>query len=125
MTHFDKCRTTEQGFSTIEMLVALPILIVGLTSAVMVTFASQSIVLDTETNGVGLELAQTNSEDAKAFSKTNFYGLSTTSTNQTVDGLTYAVARKVSDFPCLKVVESRANRSATSLSFSLVVIGKT
>lgn len=109
--YFGNKINSESGFSTMEMLIALPLLVVGLSAAVLISFGSQSMALDAQTNSEGLELAQADSEQARRDADNDFYSLVDGNSTVSLGGLDYAVNRKVSDYPCMKAVESRVEWS--------------
>ena len=95
-----------RGQSTLEMLIALSVLILCVSAAILVSFGSQSTSVDSETSGEAIYKAQAQLEEARALSRGNFAGVSsyTTSTTSTIS---YAGQLSVQDLtPCLKQVTS-------------------
>lgn len=88
------------------MLVALPLLVLGIVAAVMISFGNQSMALDAESNANALELAQQDSEEARLSAKQDFFAMQSSTSSKTIDGLGYTINRKVTDYPCLKAIES-------------------
>ncbi len=58
--------------STLEMLMALALLVVSITTAVTVTFSNQSISVDAETNNQALYMVKRSAEDARATARQDF-----------------------------------------------------
>lgn len=69
-----KSKSFQKGFSTLEILLALAILSLTLTSVILVTFGNQSTSIDSQTNNEALAKAQAQIETMRALAKT---GLST------------------------------------------------
>ena len=94
-----------RGQSTIEMLIALMVLILSLTTVITVSFGSQSISLDTQTNGEALEKARSVLEDARAAARKDFAALVSVSSTDDI----YRKDLLVQDAAaCKKTVTSRA-----------------
>jgi len=72
----------DRGQSTIEILVAITILTVGIASAILVVSSSQSISVDAAESNAALRLAEGNIESANASLQLNFYGLTSNSSTQ-------------------------------------------
>lgn len=67
------------GQSIIEVLVALFIISLSLSSVIAVVFGGQAVSVDTERNSEGLYKAQKNLEEIRALAKEDFSGVSSTS----------------------------------------------
>jgi len=71
MAYF-KFKFHQAGFSTIEMLLAMFILILSLTAVITVSFSSQSLVIGSRTNAEALNIAQGLLEKAQADARQDF-----------------------------------------------------
>jgi len=92
-----------RGSSILEVLIAMTILTLGISAAVMVVFGNQSLKIDNETNSEALYMAKSWLERARASSTIDF--LSIASTTSTSDMYTQRLA--VDDLtPCLKEASS-------------------
>ncbi len=101
----DKCN--QAGISTLEMLIALALITVSITSATVITFGNQSISVDNETNNQALFKAQAAIEKAKADSRQDFNSVNSESRILENIGEPYFKEFKVSDIsPCLKEISS-------------------
>jgi len=67
-----KEKTEAKGSGILEVLLAIAILTLGISAATMLTFASQSLELDTETSQEALQMAKEYLEDARAESRGDF-----------------------------------------------------
>lgn len=67
-----KTRKHPAGFSTLEMLIAMTILVMTLSAVVLVSFSNQSTVIDSQTNSEALGIAQGLLEKAQADSGKDF-----------------------------------------------------
>lgn len=72
------------GFSTLEMLIAMTILILVLSAVILVSFGNQSVLTDSQTNTEALSLAQGLLEQEQALARKDFRLVTPTST---VDGI--------------------------------------
>jgi Tfp pilus assembly protein PilV len=61
-----------KGFSTVEILVAMVVMILTVTATIGLVFGSQSLVLDSETSSEALSIAQELIENAQADSRKDF-----------------------------------------------------
>jgi len=68
----------EQGSSIIEVLIAIAILSIGISAATMLSFASQSLEVDTDTSQEALYMAKEILETARADSRESFFSVSDT-----------------------------------------------
>ena len=66
-----------RGQSTLEILIALAILTIALSTIIVVAVGNQSVSVDTENSHQALYLAQENLEDAKVMAKADFSSLVT------------------------------------------------
>ena len=108
-------RGNKMGFITVEMLVALSLLVVSLTSLTILGFGSQSLTVDSYTNDEALQMAILQLENARKTAKTNFESITATSTTNGI----YSSQLSVENFDCLKHVSSqvtwnRNNRPQTT-----------
>src|SRR3989344_5276644 len=74
-----KLKTINSGQSTLELLVALGLIILAISSMGIVYFSSQSISVDTELSDLALLKAREGLEDARADARENWAGLTTSS----------------------------------------------
>ncbi len=70
----------ESGFSTLDLLIALPLLILCIVTVIIVSFGNQSVSLDSQTNSEAIAKAQNLIEQARAQSRLDFGSVVTTST---------------------------------------------
>mgnify|MGYP001577524268 FL=1 len=70
------------GQATLEIIIALTILTVGLTSAALVIFGGQSLSLDSAENSKALRLAEQGLEEARTTARYDFSGLATSSSTE-------------------------------------------
>lgn len=68
-------RQSQLGYSTLEILIAFAILIMSLSAIIAVSFGSQTVAVDSQTNDEALYKAQKQLEDARALSRDNFYSV--------------------------------------------------
>ena len=68
----DKLIHNKAGFSTVEILVAMVIMILSVTATITLVFGSQSIIMDSETSSEALSIAQELIENAQADAKKDF-----------------------------------------------------
>jgi len=62
----------DSGFSTLEMLIAMTVLIMVLSAVIFVSFGNQSLSIDNETNAEALNKAQELLEEEQALSRKDF-----------------------------------------------------
>ncbi len=72
------------GQSTLEILIALFILTVSITSAIMISFGNQSIIIDTGLNNQALTIARKELETNRALSRQNFDSLVSSSSTEDI-----------------------------------------
>lgn len=65
-------RKYQSGFLTLEMLMAMFILILALTAVISVSFGSQSMIVDSRINAEALNIAQSLLKKAQADSRKDF-----------------------------------------------------
>lgn len=70
--NYKKDLPAQTGFSTIEILVAMVLIILALAAALMVSSGNQSILIDGETNSEALNLAQRVLENEQALARKDF-----------------------------------------------------
>src|SRR3989344_9530981 len=68
-------QATRRGQSTLELLIALVVIILTVSSVIVVSFGNQSLSVDTELNGLALLKAREDLEDARADARENWAGL--------------------------------------------------
>lgn len=72
------------GFSTLEMLIAMTILILCLSAVVLVSSGNQSMLIDSQTNAEALNIAQKLLEQEQALARKDFKLVNATSTAQDI-----------------------------------------
>lgn len=80
---------TEAGFSTLEILIAMTILILTLTSVTITAFGGQSVIVDSRINVEALNKAQELLEEAQLLARKDYQLINPTSTDESVGGITY------------------------------------
>lgn len=70
-----KLQINKKGIATLEMLVALSILMLSITAMILVVFGNQSVSVDAQTNNEAIYKAQEQLENARAQARENFYSL--------------------------------------------------
>ncbi len=83
------------GFSTVELLVAMALLILCLTGVLLVSSGSESLLVGSQTSREALGLAQEELEEAQSLARKDFQLVIPKSRNVTLDGLTYHVETNV------------------------------
>ncbi len=101
-TRYHILDTHHDGFSTLEILIAFAILITTLVATVTLSFGSQSIGLDTETNHEALNLAKENLENLRALSRESFETILPVVSTNTIQGTSYEIQDLILDSQCLK-----------------------
>lgn len=71
----DALTDSQKGISTLEMLIALALLVLTFTAVISVVFANQTFSVDAQTNNEALHLAQAQIEDARSSLRKNFFAL--------------------------------------------------
>jgi type II secretory pathway pseudopilin PulG len=115
-------KKNQSGFSTLEILMAMFVLILALTAVVSVSFGNQSLIVDSRTNAEALNIAQGLLEKAQADSRKDFNLVNPVAATTTADGFVYRLdvvqtdnftklATAYVDFP-----EDRGRRGNTRLS---------
>src|SRR6266481_4382645 len=101
------------GVSPLEMLIALSVFTVSTSAALLVSFGSQSILTDTQTNNEALAKSHTDLENLRALSRQDFSSIISSAT--TTDGI-YSKTIAVTDLtPCSKQVVSTITWNAEKL----------
>lgn len=65
-------RDNQKGFSTLEMLIAMAILIMVISAVILVSFGSQSLLIDSQTNNEALKKAQQLLEQQQSLARKDF-----------------------------------------------------
>lgn len=73
-----------RGQATIEILVALMLLVMGIGSAAIIVFGSRSLTTESSLSSQALRLARGEVEEARAFAKNDFGGLANSSSVQDI-----------------------------------------
>lgn len=77
------------GFATLEVLLAMTILVLTLASVTLTTYGSQSMQMDAETGTEALHRAQDGLELMQTLSRKDFHLVVPTSSDETIGNLTY------------------------------------
>lgn len=106
-----------RGQSTIEILVALAVLMLSVSTIISVAFGNQSAVTDSQNRRQAILLASESLEDARALSRINFAGVVSASSS---DGI-FTATLTVSDIdPYTKKADSKVVWQAAPLSYRSV-----
>ncbi len=98
----------QEGIVTMEILIAMAVIVMVISAVILVVFGNQTLAVDTETNHEALYLAQQKIDEARKNSETNFSSVGSESYNFTLDGLTYNGINTVSDISqCLKQITTK------------------
>ncbi len=96
-----------KGSSTLELLIAFAVLTITLTALVSVFFGNQSVTIDTQTSGEALARASRELEKEHILASSDYLSASSTSSMETVGGITYNLSMLVQDLtPCKKIATS-------------------
>lgn len=77
------------GFSTLEMMIAMAILVIALTTVTVTMFGGDSMLIDTETSIEALARARMMVESAQTLSRKDFMLVNSTSSDETIGSVTY------------------------------------
>ncbi len=91
----------QYGFSTIEILIALTLMILVMSAVTLVTFGNQSVSADSETNTEALHQGQMMMEKAIQTSRASFDSVSSYSQNYS-SGINYTMNLLINSAPCGK-----------------------
>ncbi len=84
------------GFSTLEMLIAMTVIIFSLSAVTLTSFGSQLFVTDSETSVEALSMAQELLEQSQTLARKDFHLVNPTSTLLTLGSITYVRSLHVS-----------------------------
>lgn len=79
----------KKGFSTIEIMIAMVLIILALGAALMVSSGNQSILIDGETNAEALNLAQKVLENEQALARKDFKLVNYITTTEPIGSINY------------------------------------
>jgi type II secretory pathway pseudopilin PulG len=85
----------KRGFSTLEMLIAMTIIILTLTAVTMTVFGNQSVLVDSRRSGEALAEAQSLIENAQTLARKDFALVNPTTSVRTLGGAAYQESVKV------------------------------
>lgn len=88
--------SVRMGFSTLEMLVAMTIIIMTLTAVTLTSFGGQTLITDSQTSTEALNKAQELLERTQLLARKDFKLVNPTTTVETLGGLTYTEVLSVS-----------------------------
>jgi Tfp pilus assembly protein PilV len=91
MTQYLCPRTSQKGFSTLEILIAMFLLVLMLTAVVTLSFGNQAMIADSRSNAEALNIAQGLLEKAQADSRKDFNLVNPLAATTTADNFTYRV----------------------------------
>jgi type II secretory pathway pseudopilin PulG len=114
-------KTTQKGFSTLEIVIAFAVMTLSMTAIIMVAFGNQSSAIDTELAQRGLYVAQKKLEEAAASLLTDFGSVQSEAAAISFDSI-YDTQIEVNDIsPCVKELESTSfwDRDTRDLQTSL------
>ncbi len=104
-------RTTSAGFSTLEMLIAMTILILTLSAVTLTSFGSQTMITDGQIDREALSKAEERLENAQTLARKDFKLVNSTTTIETIGGVVYTEVLIVStttapDFAIKKITSN-------------------
>src|SRR3989344_5380631 len=106
----------DKGSSILEVLIAISILTLAISAAVMISFASQSVEVDTETSHEALFMAKEILEDARADSRENFLSVNTSVPEIETSGIPYTKQLQIlDDTACRKTATSTVTWNVSPL----------
>jgi hypothetical protein len=80
---------TQNGFSTLEMLVAMAIFVITISAVSLTMYTAESLTIDSETGTEALSLAQEMIEHEQALARKDFHLVTPTTTDKKFGSLTY------------------------------------
>ncbi len=89
-------RLGNSGFSTLEVLIAMTILVVSVTAVTVTSFGSQSLALDAETGSEALDQAEDGLEYMETLARQDFHLVTPTSSLAAIGGVSYLRTIEVS-----------------------------
>ncbi len=96
-----------KGSMTLEILLAFAIVILCMSAVISLSFGSQSLTVDAETNTEAISKAKKMLEDARDVSRQDYLSITSNSINETVGPLTYLKKLDVQDITaCKKIATS-------------------
>lgn len=96
-----------KGVMTLEILIAFAVLLFCISAVVSLSFGSQSISIDSETNNEAIEIAKKMLEDARKDSRQDYLSITTSINSVASGGLTYNKTLSIEDVTeCLKIATS-------------------
>jgi type II secretory pathway pseudopilin PulG len=69
---YNRIYKSKYGFSTVELLIAMAILVISLTAIILVSFGTQSILIDSQTSSEAINLAQEFLEKEQSLARKDF-----------------------------------------------------
>jgi len=93
---------TMAGMATLEILIAFTMLILCITAIILVVFSNQSFTVDSEINNEAISKAKKVLEDARAQSRQDFTGVTSSTSTETSGPLTYNKNLTVTDMTSCK-----------------------
>src|ERR1051325_4377097 len=103
-----KILSDEMGISAIEVMIALAIIAVSISSAILVALGNQKISVDSELSNQAIYKLQNVVESARAASRGNFASVISTTTVDHIFNITSTETLTVTDIsPCKKNINAR------------------
>lgn len=96
----------KKGFSTIEMLIAMAVLVMCFSAIILVLFSNQSMLISGQTSSEAINMAQELLEKAQADARKDFTSVNSYAIDTNIGGLTYhkSVAVEQPDLFIKKVI---------------------
>ncbi|MCU0653166.1 MAG: hypothetical protein MUD10_02810 [Candidatus Pacebacteria bacterium] len=98
MTQGWRFRTSQKGFSALEILIAMFLLVLTLTAVVALSFGSQTMIADSRSNNEALDIAKGLLEKSQADSRKDFNLVNPVGQVSDADGFTYRVDVEQTDY---------------------------
>ena len=115
-------KTSQKGFSTLEILLAMFILVMAFSATILVSFGNQSMISNGQTNTAALDVAQGMLESVQAESRKDFKLVNPQTATTTADGFTTSVDVAQTDYftkfvtASVKYSEDGGRTNSTKLS---------
>ncbi|HEX3095566.1 MAG TPA: hypothetical protein VHQ20_00415, partial [Patescibacteria group bacterium] len=119
VTFFNKRKkhTGQNGFSTVEILIACAILVVVFSSVIMLVLGSQKMALDTQVSHEAQLLNSKSLEEGRNAAYLDFNSNQNFTGTTAIGGLTYSVTRTQKYIsPCVKNITSRVDWTADKVA---------
>lgn len=114
-------KINQAGFSTLEILVAMFILVLAFSAAILVSFSNQTMIAASQTNAEALNIAQELVEKAQADSRQDFNLVNPQNATTTIDGFTEKLDVTQTDY-FIKLVTARVGFPEDSGRYSTTTL---